>query len=61
MEVIPTYRELLHFNQQKIDQLERTYEPASSGYVLHLGIDKSYSQLAHHNFFFSKDSKKNYD
>lgn len=61
MEVIPTYRELLHFNQQKIDQLESTYEPASSGYVLHLGVDKSYSQLAHHNFFFSKDSKKNYD
>ena len=60
MEVIPTYRKLLHFNQKKIDQLEKVYEPASSGYVLHLGVDKAYPQLQHHNFFFSNDSKRNY-
>ena len=52
MEVIPTYKYLLHFSQQKIDQLEKTYEPASSGYVMHLGVNRSYPQLAHHNFFF---------
>ena len=51
MEVIPTYKYLLHFSQQKIDQLEKTYEPASSGYVMHLGVNRSYPQLAHHNFF----------
>lgn len=61
MEVIPTYRDLLHFNQCKIDQLETTYEPASSGYVLHLGVNRTYPQLAHHNFFFSNDSKNNYE
>lgn len=61
MEVIPTYKYLLHFSQQKIDQLEKTYEPASSGYVMHLGFNRSYPQLAHHNFFFSDDSKRNYD
>lgn len=60
MEVIPTYRDLLHFSQQKIDKLEKMFEPASSGYVLHLGIKRSYPQLAHHNFFFSNDFKQNY-
>lgn len=52
MEVIPTYRDLLHFSQQKINKLEKRFEPASSGYVLHLGVNRNYSQLAHHNFFF---------
>ena len=60
MEVIPTYRELLHFSDKKIERLEKIYEPASSGLVLHLGIDKYFPQLAHHNFFFTADSKRNY-
>lgn len=61
MEVIPTYRELLHFNQKRIDKLEGVYEPASSGFVMHLGVSKSYPQLRHHNFFFSSNSKRNYE
>lgn len=61
MEVIPTYRDLLHFSQQKINKLEKRFEPASSGYVLHLGVNRNYPQLAHHNFFFSNDSKRNYE
>ncbi|EHJ07873.1 phytoene desaturase family protein [Staphylococcus simiae] len=60
MEVIPTYKYLLHLNQHTIDKLEMTFEPASSGLVLHLGVDCRYPQLAHHNFFFSQDSKFNY-
>lgn len=59
-EVIPTYRDLLHFLNKKIAQLEKVYEPAASGYVMHLGVDKLYPQLAHHNFLFSNDSKRNY-
>lgn len=59
-EVIPTYRDLLHFSNKKIAQLEKVYEPAASGYVMHLGVDKLYPQLAHHNFLFSNDSKRNY-
>ena len=27
---------------------------------MHLGVDKLYPQLAHHNFLFSNDSKRNY-
>jgi phytoene desaturase len=30
-------------------------EPSSSGFVLLLGIDRVYEQLAHHTIFFSKD------
>ena len=59
-EVRPTYRDLLHFLNKKIAQLEKVYEPAASGFVMHLGVDKLYPQLAHHNFLFSNDSKRNY-
>ncbi len=59
-EVIPTYRDLLHFSDKKLEKLEKTFEPASSGYVMHLGVNTSYPQLAHHNFLFSNNSKQNY-
>ncbi|MDW8543347.1 phytoene desaturase family protein [Staphylococcus sp. KG4-3] len=61
MEVIPVYKYLLNFDEHKINKLERKFEPASSGYVMHLGVDKSYPELRHHNFFFSDNSKVNYD
>ncbi|WP_208560400.1 phytoene desaturase family protein [Marinilactibacillus kalidii] len=61
MEVIPTYRYLLDEDKQDLKKLEEKFEPAASGMVLHLGVDKLYPQLAHHNFFFSNDSKKNYE
>lgn len=31
------------------------YEPSCSGFVLMLGIDRDYPELAHHNIFFSPD------
>lgn len=61
MEVIPVYRDLLHFKQEVIDKLETKFEPASSGYVMHLGVNKKYPALKHHNFFFSGDAEINYD
>lgn len=61
MEVIPLYKNLLHFEEKKLKKLERKFEPASSGYVMHLGVDKSYPELGHHNFFFSSNSERNYD
>jgi phytoene desaturase len=33
----------------------KALEPSCSGFVLLLGIDKQYPQLAHHNIFFSDD------
>ena len=61
MEVIPAYDRLLHVNKDKTDKLEEKFEPAASGIVLHLGVNREYPQLAHHNFFFSADSKENYE
>lgn len=61
MEVIPAYRELLEGNEKLIQKYEKKFEPACSGLVLHLGVDKKYDQLAHHNFFFSKNPKEHFD
>ena len=61
MEVIPAYDYLLDEPDQLTERLEKKYEPASSGFVLHLGVKGEYPQLAHHNFFFSADPEKNFD
>lgn len=61
MEVIPAYKDLLEEDPKFVKHLSDKFEPASSGLVLHLGVDKVYPQLAHHNFFFSRDSKKNFE
>lgn len=60
MEVIPTYNRLLNVDPVYTKELEKTFEPAASGLVLHLGVNRLYPQLAHHNFFFSEDSTENY-
>jgi diapolycopene oxygenase len=55
-DAIRTHRELLantptarHFEHK------RSYEPACSGVVLYLGLNKRYDHLAHHDFVFSRD------
>jgi phytoene desaturase len=39
----------------------RKYEPACSGVVLYLGLDKRYDHLQHHNFVFSGDPHQEFD
>ena len=39
----------------------RTYEPACSGVVLYLGLDRRYDQLLHHNFVFSRDAREEFN
>ena len=36
--------------------VRRKFEPACSGIVFYWGLDRQYDQLAHHNFYFSRDS-----
>jgi len=60
MEVIPAYRRLLHEPASFLKKLEK-FEPSCSGLVIHLGTDRIYEQLAHHNFFYSKDQGKHFD
>ncbi len=55
MEVIPAYRQLLGYDEPWVDRLERRFHPACSGIVLHLGTDRVFPQLAHHNFLYSGD------
>ena len=58
MEVIPTYEKLIGGNKDYVEKIKKKFEPASSGLIMHLGVKKSYPQLAHHNFFFAEDMKK---
>jgi diapolycopene oxygenase len=60
MEVIPAYRKLLSEPLHFLKKLEK-FAPACSGLVLHLGTDRIYEQLAHHNFFYSKDQSKHFN
>jgi len=59
MEVIPAYEQLLQEDDELMTSLEQ-YEPACSGLVLELGLDRQYPQLAHHNFFFSANQREHF-
>lgn len=59
MEVIPAYEKLLHEDKSFLKKMDK-FEPACSGLVLHLGTNKLFPQLAHHNFFFSKDQHRHF-
>lgn len=39
----------------------RRYEPACSGVVFYLGLDRRYDHLAHHNFVFSRDAEEEFE
>jgi phytoene desaturase len=55
MDVVRTHRELLGGGAAKDFESRRGYEPACSGVVLYLGLDRRYDHLLHHNFVFSRD------
>lgn len=42
-------------------QKASTIEPSCSGFVLLLGIDRKYDELAHHNIFFTKDYQREFE
>jgi len=54
-DAVRTYRELIGGDLAKRFDKEREYEPACSGVVLYLGLNKRYEHLAHHCFVFSRD------
>lgn len=60
VEVIPTYRDLMDEPAGHLKKLEK-FGPACSGLVVHLGVDKVYPELAHHNFFFSHNTKEHFN
>jgi diapolycopene oxygenase len=60
MEAIPFYEKITKEPKHILRRYQNKFTPACSGFALHLGTDKVYPQLAHHNFFYSKNSKKNF-
>jgi diapolycopene oxygenase len=55
-DAVRTHRELLPgTHAQRHFDHARSYEPACSGVVLYLGLNKRYDHLAHHDFVFSHD------
>ncbi|EKV28167.1 Phytoene desaturase [Caenispirillum salinarum AK4] len=61
MDSIRTYDELVGGNPAATFHSRRSYEPACSGVVLYLGLNKAYDHLAHHDFVFSRDPEEEFD
>ncbi len=61
-DAVRTYRELLKGTPQSNNFMKRNrHQPACSGVVLYLGLDRRYEQLLHHNFVFSRDPEEEFD
>ena len=61
MDSIRTHRELLNGDGQHFLKRHRGAEPACSGVVLYLGLNRRHEQLAHHDFVFSRDPHEEFD
>ena len=59
MEIIPAHRALLGASEKDVRRFSK-FEPACSGLVIHIGTDREYPMLGHHNFFFSKNPQKHF-
>ena len=62
-DAVETYRNLIDEKERKSfsDAKIAKTEPSCSGFVLLLGTNKQFPQLAHHNIFFSDDYKAEFD
>ena len=61
---VRTHRELINGTAPRVVKKfdnRRGYEPACSGVVLYLGLNKAYDHLLHHNFVFSADPAVEFD
>ena len=59
-DAVRTHRELVGGAAAKHFDEKRNYEPACSGVVLYLGLNKRYEHLAHHDFVFSRDAHEEF-
>jgi diapolycopene oxygenase len=59
-DAVRTYRELVSGEAARSFEKERSYEPACSGVVLYLGLNRRYEHLAHHCFVFSRDPEEEF-
>ncbi len=61
MDAARTYGELLAPEHRRRLAKSHPLEPACSGVVLYLGLDRAYEHLAHHDFVFSRDAHEEFD
>ena len=61
MDAVRTHRELVGGTIAKRFEARRSYEPACSGVVLYLGLNRRYEHLLHHDFVFSRDPEEEFD
>ncbi len=61
MDAVRTYRQLIGGDTAKKFDKARRYEPACSGVVLYLGLNKRYDHLLHHDFVFSNNPEEEFD
>ena len=59
MEVVPFYKSIARESPRFLARYRR-FAPSCSGLVMHFGVDTVYPQLAHHNVFYSRDSRKHF-
>jgi phytoene desaturase len=62
LDVAMSYRKLLaeSASEKRIKAMS-SYEPSCSGFIMLLGIEGQHEQLAHHNIFFSKDYRAEFE
>ena len=61
-DAVRTYRDLLQGTPQAARfEKGNKYEPACSGVVLYLGLDRRFDQLLHHNFVFSRNAEEEFE
>lgn len=60
MEVIPAYKKLTRESPSFLARYNK-YEPSCSGLVLHLGVNRHYPQMAHHNIYHSADARRHFE
>jgi phytoene dehydrogenase-like protein len=58
---VRTHRELIRGRARAKFEKRRKYEPACSGVVLYLALNRRYEHLAHHDFVFSRDPHEEFD
>ncbi len=59
MDAVRTYAELVGGGAAQ--KYQKRHEPACSGVVLYLGLDRRYDHLGHHDFVFSRDAEEEFD
>ncbi len=62
-DALQVYKRLIPSSQlnKNLKELEKSNDMSTSGFVLQLGVKKEYPNLSHHNIFFSKDYKEEFE